>query len=117
MATVEQQPIQQAPPSQSFEAVPLRELKNYAAPVDCPLCGERARTQPCTKGTPVTCLGILAALCIASGLRTIREKYVEHTCSKCGGLLAIYHTPLQPSSHGPIKREGGGETEVIAFAK
>ena len=122
MATIQQQPIQQAPPSQSFEAVPLRELKLYAAPVDCPLCGKRARTQTCTKLTPNHGSGdILMAVCLSTfcGVATVRKKWVEHTCSSCGGLLVKYHPGLQPSNRGHVRRtmqpEGG--TKVIAYAQ
>jgi hypothetical protein len=60
MATIPQR-MQHAPPSQSFEAVPLRELKSYAAPVDCPLCGERAHTSVHQNDTPdlVTSLNLV----------------------------------------------------------
>jgi len=52
------------------------------------------------------------------GVRTVRRKWVEHTCEKCGELLVRYHPASQPSTHGKVIRDmqPEGQTEVIAYA-
>ena len=55
------------------------------------------------------------AVCIGfCGVVTVRRKWIEHKCCHCKGLLAKYHLQLQPSTHGPVKYEGG--TEVLGYA-
>lgn len=58
------------------------------------------------------CLGFLK-------VRTIRKKWIEHTCSNParGAVLARYHLKVLPSTHGPTPMSEGGVTEVIAYAQ
>jgi hypothetical protein len=60
-------------------------------------------------------MAVLIGFC---GVRTVRRKWIEHSCSKCGELLAKYHPALQPSTHGKVRHDmqPDGETEVIAYA-
>ena len=99
---------QTAPPRNNYQmAVPLANLQQGAAPVDCPICGvrEMTKTEYVTGGTThlsallfccFTCLG-----CIPYIAHWFKD--CEHKCGNCDTLLAVWHR--------------SGRTEVMAHAR
>ncbi|KAF4634408.1 hypothetical protein G7Y89_g3704 [Cudoniella acicularis] len=64
MATIpmQQQPTPLPPPDQAFPATPLKDLKLYTAPVDCPFCHKRGPTIVTTEKTPMSCGDVTKAV-------------------------------------------------------
>ncbi|KAK0512096.1 hypothetical protein JMJ35_005224 [Cladonia borealis] len=91
-----QQPIQQPIQTQSTyqTAIPLGNLQEAAAPVDCPVCRQRAltRTEYVAGNTThawgaVICLVFLLG-CIPYLMTGLKD--VNHKCGHCGVLLATW---------------------------
>jgi len=103
------------------DVTPLRELKTYPAPVDCPICGVRGPTEVATKLETWDCAGcVINFFLVLANVKTYRKQWIEHTCSNCHQILAKHHPALQPliRQRGKSVQVGpeGGETEVLAFA-
>jgi len=90
------QQAQPLPPQSQFQtAIPLAALNRSPAPVDCPICHQRAMTNVHYESGGFTHL-LALALCVCICLGCIPYcisscKNAKHTCGNCGTLLATWH--------------------------
>ncbi|KAL2040006.1 hypothetical protein N7G274_007409 [Stereocaulon virgatum] len=92
--TMQQAPMQQMQTSQYTQAKPLHSLGEAAAPVDCPVCRQRALTRienVSGNTTHMWALVLCACLCLGCIPYLITSlKDIEHKCGNCGVLLATW---------------------------
>ncbi|KAL9123717.1 MAG: hypothetical protein Q9217_006881 [Psora testacea] len=84
-----------APGQQQYQtAIPLGNLTDAAAPVDCPICKQRALTRvEKHSGNTVHAWAALSCLCFCLGcvpylVKGLKD--VEHYCGHCGTRLAVW---------------------------
>ncbi|KAJ3117530.1 hypothetical protein HK098_006237 [Nowakowskiella sp. JEL0407] len=106
-APQQHQPIPQPVAQQSMyvNALPLQSLNRTSAPVDCPICSQRAMTAISTSYSTQTQYTAVLCFCFCLGCIPYffeSGKDVTHRCAHCGTALAKYR--------------GSGGTEILAHA-
>ncbi|KAL4807876.1 LITAF-like zinc ribbon domain-containing protein [Aspergillus unguis] len=86
---------QQPPPNQYPNAFPLHALQRTSQVVDCPICHQREMTRvEAVNGNSTHGWAAVLCCCVCLGCipyMMAAFKDMEHSCGKCGHLLATYH--------------------------